>query len=242
MSELLPLILGVRRVPRAKVTAGKPDKSNAKPAPRINAADWPRLRNKVLSRDDFTCRYCGFRAEKFQRVHFRSGEQGEPTLANLATACIFCEQCFELESVTGMGSGMLIWLPELSQAELHHFVRAIYIARAEDNEISSRAQVALDQLMARRAEAKRRLGTDEVIMLASALAEHLDDEAYANRAERLDGIRLLPLPNRMAYSSLTNNGEQNQFPRIIDYWRSQQGPFGKYPLHKWPDLFNKTAA
>lgn len=233
----------MRRISHAKVTA-KPSKTGkpaGKAAPRISAADWPRLRNRVLARDNFTCRYCGFRAEKFQRVHFKSGEQGEATLANLATACIFCEQCFELESVTGMGSGMLIWLPELSQAELHHLVRAIYIARAGDGEISSRAQAALDQLMARRTEAKRRLGTDDPLMLASALTEHLDDAAYASRASRLEGIRLLPLPNRMAYANVTQNGEQNQFPRILDYWRSQTGPFGKFPPGKWPALFGKAA-
>ena len=28
-----------------------------------------------------------------------------------------------------MGSGILIWLPEVGQAELNHLVRAIYVAR-----------------------------------------------------------------------------------------------------------------
>lgn len=220
----------MRRVPHAKEDA-KTSRTKT-----VTAAEWPRLRNRVLQRDKHTCRYCGFRSEKFQRVHFKLGEQAAPTLDNLATACVFCEQCFELESVANMDSGLLIWLPELSQAELHHFARALYVARAQEDknpELAKRAKTAIDQLIARRVEAKRRLGTDDPIMLATAMAEQLDDAAYKARAERLEGIRLLPLGRRLA---VNDDGQYDQFPRILNYWLSAAGPFGQYKDADWDKL------
>lgn len=157
-----------------------------------------------------------------------------PELENLVTACIFCEQCFELESVANMDSGLLIWLPELSQADLHHFARALYVAKVQDEEKRGpQAQTVLDQLLARRVEAKKRLGTDDPIMLATALAEQLSNADYAKRAERLDGIRLLPLPRRISFNT---DGQYDQFPRILSYWVSKEGPFGKYPASQWDKL------
>ena len=234
------MTLGVRRTPHAKAMAD--NKAKTKPA-RLDAAAWPQLRARVLKRDDFSCRYCGFRAEKFQRVHITGGAAAgdvAPTLNNLATACIFCEQCFELESVAGMASGILIWLPELTQIELHHMMRALYIARSGEGDLAQRAQIAFDGFFARRAEAKRRLGTEDALMLATALIENMDDAAYAARGQRLDGIRLLPLPRRMAYSSAAA-GDQDQFPHILEYWRSRSGPFGPLPVEKWDQLFKAAA-
>lgn len=226
---LLPLELGVRRMPHAQDGAG-----NSKRPRALKAKDWPRLRDRVLARDKHTCRYCGFKAEKFQRVHFTQGLMADPTVDNLSTACIFCEQCFELESVANMDSGLLIWLPDLSQADLHHLCRALYVAKVKEEEpLSGRAQTVLDQLLARRTEAKRRLGTDDPIMLATALAEQVSDHDYKDRAERLDGIRLLPLPRRISFN---DDGQYDQFPRILAYWASKSGPFGKYPTEKWQSL------
>ena len=226
----------MRRVPHAKGEAGR-----GKGKVSVTAAEWPRLRQKVLNRDKYTCRYCGFRAGKFQRVHFKLGQQAAPTLDNLATACVFCEQCFELESVANMDSGLLIWLPELSQAELNHFARALYVARQQedkDPELARRAQAAIDQLISRRSEAKRRLGTDEPILLATAMTEQLNDTAYDARTERLDGIRLLPFGRRLV---VNDDGQQDQFPRILSYWMSREGPFGQYKTEDWAKLLPATA-
>lgn len=209
-----PLVLGIRR----SVT---PAAALRKAHNNVTLKDWPQLRDAVLQRDNFTCHYCGFKAQKFQRVHFKNGAPTELHEDNLATACIFCEQCCELESVAKMHSGLLVWLPELDQTALHHFCRGLYVARMADGAITKTAQRIMDQILARRTEARKRLGTDEPHTLATAMIEHMNDATYSKRAEKLDGIRLLPLPRRLQNGDPAND----QFPTIISYWASMQGPY-----------------
>lgn len=138
-----------------------------------------------------------------------------------------------------MGSGVLIWLPEITQAELNHIARAIYIARAEkDSEMAKLAERALGALIARRAEAKKRLGSEDPIVLSTVLFENLKGKERQIAAKKLEGIRLLPLDKHMVR---VNGKEIDGFPRIVEYWRSKEGPFGDLPVDSWSELFEKAA-
>lgn len=219
--SFLPIMLGVRRKFDAEKFSGTFSGNTTK-------------RDKILARDDFTCRYCGFRAEKFQKVVPRDWASVDFKLSNLVTACAFCEQCFTLESVGIMGSGLLIWLPEITQAALHHICRAIYVARhEEEGPMAMAATQALDALMARRAESRKRLGSDEPMLLATVLTETLSTEDYRMRREKLDGIRLLPLSHR---TEASKNGSVNVFPDMLAYWRSADGPFAELPTTLWLEM------
>lgn len=54
---------------------------------------WIRLRRKIFSRDDYTCRYCGLRGGRLECDHIvpvsRGGSNGED---NLTAACKPCNQ------------------------------------------------------------------------------------------------------------------------------------------------------
>ena len=67
------------------------------------------LRLKVFERDNYTCRCCGFVSQKYQEVLFQNGSPADAASGNMATACIFCHQCFNLDKVGEMRSGVLIW-------------------------------------------------------------------------------------------------------------------------------------
>src|SRR5262249_14319087 len=156
----LPLVLGVRRISEGVAQS----QSNVK-----------KQTDKILKRDDFTCRFCGFHSEKYQRVIQNPDEKNSQPFV---TACTICEQCVTLELASITVPGVLIWLPEIGQAELNHIARAIYVARAEKNELSDSATRALDTLMARRSESKKRLGSDDPLLLATVMQEMLTaDEA-----------------------------------------------------------------
>ena len=229
------LVLGIRRPPIKGAAAA----SSKRPNTRVTMDQWPQLRDQVLQRDNFTCTYCGFRAKKFQRVHFRHGEPTDLHVDNLATACIFCEQCYELESVPRMHSGQLIWLPEISHTDLHHLTRALYVARMqEDHDISKTAQRILEQLLARRTEVRKRLGTDDVAVLTTAMTEVMDAKTYARRGTILAGVRLFPLPRRLQNS----DPNSDQFDTIIKYWMSLEGPFMAGTPKEWLRLAEKIAA
>lgn len=165
-------------------------------------------------------------------------EQDRHSENGFVTVCSFCEQCFALDRAGLSGAGLLIWLPEIEQADLHHIARAIYVARASGHSLSAQAEKAYDALVSRRTEVKKRLGSDDPLLLATVMYESLSDAEYAASQSKLDGIRLLPYDR---YLVRTRAGDVNQFPAVVRYWRSAEGPFGNLPVEKWGALFDSVA-
>lgn len=97
---------------------------------------------KIFQRDHYTCQFCGFQARLFQEVVNLDNNYANNKLPNLATACCFCAQCFFVESVGvgGYGGGTLIYLPELTQAELNSLCHVLFCAITNDTGYKSSAQ------------------------------------------------------------------------------------------------------
>ena len=98
----------------------------------------------ILERDDYACQCCAFRSKKYQEILFSHDNQDDVSDDNLKTVCIFCYQCFNLDKISVMRSGVLLWLPEIAQADLHHIARAIYVARISQGPIADAARKSLD--------------------------------------------------------------------------------------------------
>lgn len=197
------------------------------------------LKNKVLQRDDHTCRFCGLQSRKYQEVSFVGKADKAAGSDDYATACTFCHQCFHLERIDRMQSGAVIWLPEIGQAALHHICRAIYVARISQGPMADAARDGMEALLARKEEAKNRLGTDSIKILSTVLQDFLEAGEYKNRLAKLKGFRILPLDRRIIKEG---DLEFNQFPQILAYWRSKDGPFGELPPRKWASLFYEVQA
>ena len=191
------------------------------------------MKAKILDRDNHTCRYCGFSANKYLEPNF-VGKTKDKTPDNYVT---FCWQCFHIDKIERMQSGAVIWLPEIGQAALNHICRAIYIARISQGPMADAARDALEALMAQKEEARARLGTDSPKILASVLQDFLETDEYKLRLTKLKGFRILPLDRRIIREGEL---EFNQFPQILAYWRSKEGPFGELPPRYWAELFFKT--
>jgi len=56
----------------------------------ISKKEWRTLRLKILQRDNYTCQYCGFKAEKWQIVHHIDGNPKNNEESNLETICQMC--------------------------------------------------------------------------------------------------------------------------------------------------------
>lgn len=222
MANTIPIRLGILKLSAgARAGGGLP----ALPA---------EVRQKIFERDNHTCACCGFRSEKYQDILYLNESVTDARPDNLTTACIFCHQCFYLDQVTVMRSGMLIWLPEIDQADLHHIARAIYVARISQGPVADAARRSLDILMQRREEVKKRLGTDDPFILSTVLKDYLGDHHYRQREKKLAGIRLFPLDRRIIKEA---DLEFNQFPQILAYWRSKDGPFGGKMPQKWVEIY-----
>ena len=197
------------------------------------------IRQAVLQRDNNTCRYCGFKSAKYQEVTFSQranppGDKDKPSAEHYATACIFCHQNFHLERIDRMQSGAVIWLPEIGQATLHHLCRAIYVARISQGPMADAARDAMEALLSRKEEARNRLGTDSPKILATVLQDFFEAGEYKTRVSKLKGFRVLPLDRRIIKEGEL---EFNQFPQVLAYWRSKDGPFGEVPPRKWAGMF-----
>lgn len=194
----------------------------------------------ILRRDDYTCQCCGFRAEKYQQVLHLNGDRRDFTDDNVLTTCIFCHQCFDLFEVGKMDSGMLVWLPEIEQAQLHHIMRAVYLGRVAQGGLGEGARHVYSTLMARGDEARKRLGSTDPKSLALILRDFLTHKQYTDAQGRMDGIRLLPLDRRMVKQA--DGSDYNEFPQILAHWRSKNGPFAQMPAQDWGKLFGDIAA
>lgn len=108
-------------------------------------------RDKVFARDDYTCRFCGFQSKQYQEVVNIDQNYSNNTLKNLATACSFCTMCFFLDSVgiDGKSGGTIIHLPEISQADLNHFCRALFCSLLRDAPYKGKLQAVLLSLQDR---------------------------------------------------------------------------------------------
>ncbi len=225
----LPVTLGIARAAQA----ARQGAAGAKGAPQGLSAD---LRQKLYDRDAHTCRCCGFRSQKYQDIHYLNGVRTDLRPENLATLCIFCHQCFNLDQVGAMRSGVLVWLPEIEQSALHHIARAIYVARISQGPVAEAARRALDILMQRREDARARMGTDDPAILAMVLRDYISERAYEMKDKKLEGIRLLPLDRRIIKEA---DLEFNQFPQILAYWRSKDGPFSGRQPKDWAAIYRE---
>jgi len=229
---LLPLILGLSYGPQTKKAGGSSTGSSA-----FEVAED--LRNKVLERDKFECQYCGFVSRKYQVVRLKKSGGNPEKEGDLATACIFCDQCFALDHVATMKSGMLIWLPEIDQAMLHHIARAIYVGRIAQGPVADAARRAHEILTGRREACRERIRTDDPAILSMVMSDYLDPRAVGQVPHKLDGVRLFPLDRRIVSEG---DLEFNQFPQILAYWRSKDGPFGAFQPAQWLEEFKSLKA
>ncbi len=190
----------------------------------------------VHQRDHYTCRCCGFRSTKYQQILFQNTNWRN--LGNITTACIFCQQCFLLDKVPFMRSGVLITVPDIKQAELNCLAREIYVARITQ-EKNLEATKCLNFLMKTRITTRKELGTDDPWRLGQMLHNCKTDTERNAIYEKLDRVRLFPLDRRIIKEG---DLEFNQFPQILAFWRSKLGPYSHKGVNQLPmfEQFTQT--
>lgn len=150
---------------------------------------------RVFERDTLTCQYCGFQAKQYQEVINLDGNYNNNKLINMATACCFCTQCLFLQAVglDEMGGGQLIYLPEISQADLNSFCHVLFCAMENNTGYQDSAQSIYRSLKFRSQliENKFGQGTSHPAVFGQILidSENQNDERVKTM---LKNIRLLP--------------------------------------------------
>lgn len=94
--------------------------------------EYVKVRRSVLSRDKYTCRFCGFQtapnrtappesseASGFLEVHHLDDDHAHNLMPNLASTCPFCHQVFHAGFAGKREAATLAWIPEISQANIN---------------------------------------------------------------------------------------------------------------------------
>lgn len=196
------------------------------------------LKQSVLERDGHACALCSFESKKYQDVSPKSGVSYDQALKlnpnDWRVLCQFCSQTQDVGVAAAMGSGVLLWLPEIEQAELNHIARALYVARVSQGPLADAARRVMEAFMKRREACKQRLGTDDPMLLTLVMTDYLEEKHRAAVPKKLEGVRLFPLDRRMIQEGEVSF---NQFPQILAYWRSKEGPFGSHLPGQWVEHY-----
>lgn len=212
-------------------------------------AEFARVRKMALERDKMTCRFCGFKANKWQEVHHFNDDHSDNRIENLITACTFCHMCQHIGLAGRNKEAVLIWLPEISQSDLHHLVRTGLVAvRAADQvkntprsspaivksyrEAADTAKSMNASFLDRQAGVELRFGTSDPLEIANAMLL-LPDEIYTKRKDFLAGIRLLPLGRRY-------QGTDDVMGKQVDSWMEGGGPYSSLKPNSWLGLMKSV--
>lgn len=216
MDQVLQLTFGLSPEPSSFVDSGVFDVPRWRAHRVIQAA--------VMRRDIETCRFCRFRSAKYQTLVWIGGPERD--VDNLVTSCVFCQQVRCVDVVPDQKSGVLLWLPEVSQVDLNCATFALFALRISQGRGAARARQLLERLMTRRNAAKQHFGSDNPEVLVARLKEQpihgQRGEPHPNDAVT-QGLRLFGLDKRI----IREGGlEFNQFPQMLAYWRTANGPLG----------------
>lgn len=153
------------------------------------------VQKRIFERDAYTCQYCGFQAKEYQEVVNADGNYANNKLSNMITACCFCSQCVFLQAVglDEMGGGQLIYLPEISQADLNSFCHVLFCAMENSTGYQDSAQSIYRSLKFRSQiiESKFGPGTSNPTVLGQMVIEY-QDQTPDKKMDILKEVRLLP--------------------------------------------------
>src|SRR5579872_7108519 len=154
---------------------------------------------QVYKRDNYTCQYCGFQARQYQEIVNLDGNYANNKLGNLITACCFCSQCLFIQSVgvDEMGGGQLVYLPEMSQADLNSFCHVLFCAMGNGTGYQDTAQAVYRGFKFRSQiiENKFGPGSSNPATFGQLLQEY-QSENPEFKLDILKDMRMLPLYNK----------------------------------------------
>jgi len=164
---------------------------------------------KVHERDHFTCYYCGFQARDFQDLVNLDGNFSNNKIENVVTSCVFCTQCFFLETVghNDFGGGTIIYLPEISQPDLNSMCHVLFCAMVNNTSYKVSAQSVYRNLKFRGQTVENHFGdgTSEPAVFGQLLIDYQMNAGKKDIvSEWVSKLRLLP--------------SRTKFKKQIEHW------------------------
>jgi hypothetical protein len=97
---------------------------------------WKKIRLRILNRDDYTCAYCGYRAEKYQQVNHIDGNPKNNDDSNLEVICPECHKVMHSGLWCKVKKTMILFeSSNYSQTEIIRITREMRSQGKKDDEI-----------------------------------------------------------------------------------------------------------
>ena len=154
------------------------------------------IQKKVFERDEYTCKFCGFQATKYQETINLDRDYTNNKPKNIVTACCFCSQCFFVSMIGkyGFGGGTLIYLPEMSQNELNAFCHVVFCAIENETSYKDTAQTVYRNLKFRSQAIEDKYGDNtSVPSVFGQLLIEVGDGTEELSQNFLANLRILPV-------------------------------------------------
>jgi intracellular multiplication protein IcmJ len=214
------------------------------------------VRKIVLEASDYACQFCGHRSEKYQEVHHIDDNHKNNKPSNLATSCPLCHQVFHVGLAGMKEGGDLVYVPELSQAEINQVALVIWLTKeAEGQKFSDPSQATLQaRLHARATTLEGMIGNRRgtvLLRLKSALKdtafpqEFLDKLKLSHLSPTLLSSALMALPDALYEKRGDLLGGLRIFPNAvrfrerIKFWSQEQAAV--LPLPTWYKIIPEEA-
>lgn len=157
---------------------------------------FAQFEQRVLERDNHTCRFCGFEAQSSFHVLNVDGNYRNNKLSNMATVCPLCAQCQFLDGIglPDFPGGVLIYAPELSQNELNSMAHVLFQSIYLDDESASQSKNIYRTLRLRGQLVEKQLGEDlsNPTVYARMLIDADRKQAKVFNEKVSKSVRLLP--------------------------------------------------
>ena len=165
------------------------------------------FKDRILKRDSYRCCYCGFSSIEGMDIVNVDHNFLNNSGSNVLTACSMCTQCFFIDAIgkSDFGGGVLIYLPELTQAQLNGLCHVLFFNIAFGTSYSSQAKDVYRSLKMRVNIIEKVLGKglSNPSVYGQVLIDS-DREDIENIHDNVaQNVRLLPNLKRFSSSLLT---------------------------------------
>jgi intracellular multiplication protein IcmJ len=160
----------------------------------IKDAGFTKVRAEVFQRDNYTCRFCGFKAAKYQEIHHIDDNHQNNDPQNLLTVCNLCHQVHHLGMCAMRNGGFIAAIPELTQTEVNNIVRAIHVAEyIADAAVRDKLKSLFAIFQFRGKDTLKTLYGGDISnpYILAEIISTCPDDIYAKRAELLAPLRLV---------------------------------------------------
>lgn len=163
---------------------------------RLLDSSFEKFSQSVFQRDQHSCVFCSFSAAVGMCVINLDHNYNNNKMSNLATACPFCQQCLFLEAIDKLqsGGGTLVYLPEVSQAQLNAMCHVFYASIINGSTHAKVADHYIQSLKLRATLVEKHFGKGMSVpsfmgqLLVDTPVSGMDDK----QTKLLENVRLLP--------------------------------------------------